>query len=78
MFGALSYPKGRGVLWGSRTSSGAACRPRGRAPDRAPPAVGVQQAALARNAHDAILAHQLCPSALVPLYLVPHSPYQLQ
>jgi hypothetical protein len=26
-------------LWGSRTSSGAACRPRRRAPDRAPPAV---------------------------------------
>jgi hypothetical protein len=29
------WAAGTGVLWGSRTSSGAACRPRRRAPDRA-------------------------------------------
>src|SRR5439155_8901559 len=33
--GILFAPAATFVLWGSRTSSGAACRPRRRAPDRA-------------------------------------------
>jgi hypothetical protein len=36
---ALGSSAATSVLWGSRTSSGAACRPRRRAPDRALPAV---------------------------------------
>src|SRR5712664_109852 len=32
---ARGWPAATGVLWGSPTSSGAACRPRRRAPDRA-------------------------------------------
>ena len=36
---AWGWAAGTGVLWGFRTSSGAACRPRRRAPDHAQPAV---------------------------------------